>query len=317
MDPGVSAPQANPAGGDYEQYMAGELTKQVCCIKYSLMACNAFGIMLGIFVVLFGISYPAENFPGGYKGKETAGISGFFIIFTLIGYYGAHRQKVYFLVPYSVIIFLFLGGNLLMWGIKPEDSVLDPTSNAVLVLTGVFVILMVFALWLAWQEKRKGMVNVTVNSTAGVLDNTNSYPLTMTMTSVPAQGMMNQPIAQQQQTTQLSNQFNQQTTSRQSSQQPRSPRPAQQSVTFGPYGPRPGFIPFDIDSKQPPNPYLNVFYQPESNSYVTLPVRQQQQSYRNNNNVMSGGFLSGGPLLMWWFCLLLLVSVQRTRLPST
>ena len=35
-----------------------------CCLKYSLMACNAFGIMLGIFVVLFGISYPDEGFPG-------------------------------------------------------------------------------------------------------------------------------------------------------------------------------------------------------------------------------------------------------------
>ncbi|KAI1280637.1 hypothetical protein HDE_13582 [Halotydeus destructor] len=119
------------------------------------MACNAFGIMLGIFVVLFGLAYPEENFPGGYKGKETAGISGFFIIFTLIGYYGAHRQKVYFLVPYSVIIFLFLGGNLVMWTIKSDNSVLDPDSNTVYILGGVFLVLMVFALMLAWQEKRK------------------------------------------------------------------------------------------------------------------------------------------------------------------
>lgn len=118
-------------------------------------ACNAFGIMLGIFVVLFGLAYPEENFPGGYRGKETAGISGFFIVFTLIGYYGAHRQKVYFLVPYSIIIFLFLGGNVTMWAIKPDESVLDPDSNAVYILGGVFVVLMVFALMLAWQEKRK------------------------------------------------------------------------------------------------------------------------------------------------------------------
>lgn len=34
-----------PGGG--EDGMTEELTKQVCCIKYSLMACNAFGIMLG------------------------------------------------------------------------------------------------------------------------------------------------------------------------------------------------------------------------------------------------------------------------------
>lgn len=43
--------------------MAEELSTQLCCVKYSLMACNAFGIMLGIFVVLFGLAYPEENFP--------------------------------------------------------------------------------------------------------------------------------------------------------------------------------------------------------------------------------------------------------------
>lgn len=166
MDPNQPASSSAPAS-EFD-LMASELTKQVCCIKYSLMACNAFGIMLGIFVVLFGISYPEENFPGGYKGKQTAGISGFFIVFTLIGYYGAHRQKVYFLVPYSIIIFLFLGGNLIMWGVKPKKSVLDPDSNAVLILGGVFIVLMIFALWLAWQERKKNISgNVQVTSTAG------------------------------------------------------------------------------------------------------------------------------------------------------
>lgn len=169
MDP--NQPASSSAPPTEFDLMASELTKQVCCIKYSLMACNAFGIMLGIFVVLFGISYPEENFPGGYKGKETAGISGFFIIFTLIGYYGAHRQKVYFLVPYSIIIFMFLGGNLIMWGVKPEDSVLDPDSNAVLILGGVFIVLMIFALWLAWQERKKNLSgNVQVTSTAGTVN---------------------------------------------------------------------------------------------------------------------------------------------------
>ena len=169
MDPNQPASSSAPAS-EFD-LMASELTKQVCCIKYSLMACNAFGIMLGIFVVLFGISYPEENFPGGYKGKQTAGISGFFIVFTLIGYYGAHRQKIYFLVPYSIIIFLFLGGNLIMWGAKPKQSFLDPDSNAVLILGGVFIVLMVFALWLAWQERKKNMSgNVQVTSTAGTVN---------------------------------------------------------------------------------------------------------------------------------------------------
>lgn len=149
---------------------ADELTGKFCCVKYSLMACNAFGIMLGIFVVMFGLAYPEENFPGGYRGKESAGISGFFIIFTIIGYYGAHRQKVYFLVPYSIIIFLFLGGNLVMWAIRPEDSVLDPDSNTVYILGGVFVVVMVFALFLAYQEKEKNSAQAQVNVS------TNGYP---------------------------------------------------------------------------------------------------------------------------------------------
>lgn len=53
--------------------------------QYFLMSSNAFGIMLGIFLVLFGLAYPDEQFPGGYRGKETAGIAGVFIFFTLIG----------------------------------------------------------------------------------------------------------------------------------------------------------------------------------------------------------------------------------------
>lgn len=303
MDPGIpGAPGTSTAAGttsaptDFE-YMTGELTKQVCCIKYSLMACNAFGIMLGIFVVLFGISYPEENFPGGYKGKETAGISGFFIIFTLIGYYGAHRQKIYFLVPYSVIIFLFLGGNLMMWGIKPEESVLKADTNAFLIVTGVFGSLMVFALWLAWQErKKKGMANVSVTSMTGMNSST-SYPMMMTTSmtnAVPAPVVTQQPQPQMQQQS-----YQPPLLSQQQSLQQRQP---QQSVTFGPYGPRPGLpLSWDIDSKVT-TPYLNVFYQPESNSYVTLPVRggYDGRMTRDTRNMGgTGGFLGGGPLLMW------------------
>lgn len=141
-----------------------ELTKKLWCVKYSLMACNAFGLMLAFMAVLFGLAYPEENFPGGYTGKETAGMSGFFIIFTLIGYYGAHRQKIYFLVPYSIIILLFVGGNVFMWAIKPEESVLDPDSNALPILGGMFLVLMVFAIMLAWQEKKKTTAQAQVTS---------------------------------------------------------------------------------------------------------------------------------------------------------
>lgn len=158
-----------PAASDYDAFMPEESSRQVFCVKYSLMACNAFGLMMGLFVVLFGMSYPEEKFPGGYQGKATAGISGFFIIFTLIGYYGAHKQKIYLLVIYSTIIILFLGGNLAMWVIDPTQSVLDPYSNTFLVLTGVFLLLLVFALWLAWQErKRIRLANVQISSSAEV-----------------------------------------------------------------------------------------------------------------------------------------------------
>jgi len=293
MDPGIpSAPP--PSSSDYDVMNQGDMTKQVCCIKYSLMACNAFGIMMGIFVVLFGMSYPEENFPGGYNGKSTAGIAGFFIVFTLIGYYGAHRQKIYFLLPYSIIIFLFLGGNLMMWGIKPVGvtPVLDPDSNAVLVLAGVFIVLMVSALWLAWEERKKGTSNVSVTSSMG------TYPLT-TMTAPitvpPPQQQVTQP---------------QQVMGMQPQQQ--MVRPQQSSVTFGPYGPRPpgAPIPFDIDSKivydPPPSYPLNVYYQPETNSYVTLPVGPRYPGLISAREARaraavggSGGFIGGGPLLMW------------------
>ena len=259
---------AQQATGDQDS-TAGELTKQVCCVKYSLMACNAFGIMLGIFVVLFGISYPEEGFPGGYKGKETAGISGFFIIFTLIGYYGAHRQKVYFLVPYSIIIFLFLGGNLVMWGVKPEQSVLDPDSNAVLILAGVYVVLMAFALWLAFQERKKltqGNVHVTSRSAA----------MQAPMAAAPGQ----QPVSL-----------------------PPHLRPPHQLLPPHPVSAAPGLSPYaypqqplrppptslldkkswDIDNHVP----LNVMYQPASNSYVTRPAAARY------------GSTSGAPLVMY------------------
>lgn len=62
--------------------------RKFTCLKYFLMSSNAFGLMIGIFLVLFGMAYKEESFPGGYKGKETSGIAGVFIFVTLIGYCG-------------------------------------------------------------------------------------------------------------------------------------------------------------------------------------------------------------------------------------
>lgn len=63
-------------------------TKRLKCIKYLLMVINSFGVLLGFFIVLFGLAYPTVSFPGGYMGKETAMFAGVFIFFSLIGYCG-------------------------------------------------------------------------------------------------------------------------------------------------------------------------------------------------------------------------------------
>jgi len=77
-------------------------------LKYFLMSSNAFGVMIGIFLVLFGMSYPKESFPGGYQGKETAAIAGVFILFTLIGYCGVSCIRLLFVFHYFVIKTIFL-----------------------------------------------------------------------------------------------------------------------------------------------------------------------------------------------------------------
>ena len=257
-DAHIVAMEAGQQSGVDVDLMDGELTKQVCFIKFSLMACNAFGIMLGIFVVLFGISYPDVGFPGGYTGRETAAISGFFIAFTLIGYYGAHRQKVYFLVPYSAIIFLFLAGNLMMWGIKPEDSVLDPDSNAVLILAGVYLVLMVFALWLALQERKKSQGRVQVNSMAGLQMLPNAQLLASQLPMSSQANMTNQIEL-----------------------------PSLQSNVPNSYG-----HPFPMNHVERKNYWnlndrqLNVFYQPASNSYVTTPAQRSYGSVPGGSQMM-------------------------------
>lgn len=122
-------------------------------MKYALMVINSFGVLLGFFIVLFGMSYPEEDFPGGYKGKETAMFAGVFIFFSLIGYCGvspslslslspllinvyccslsvpeqASHQKIFFLAPYAVAIFFGMVYNFFNWFTSEEDC-LDPKS---------------------------------------------------------------------------------------------------------------------------------------------------------------------------------------------
>lgn len=123
------------------------------CVKYFLMASNAFGIMLGIFIVLFGLAYSVETFPGGFKGRTCAIASVVFIFFALIGYCGAHHQKVYFLIVYSAIIFLFVTCNSLIWIIAPQNSLLDSHSKTVIAMGLLFIGLMLAAIVLSWHLK--------------------------------------------------------------------------------------------------------------------------------------------------------------------
>ena len=123
------------------------------CIKYFLLASNAFGVMLGIFVVLFGLAYSMETFPGGYKGRTCAIISVVFILFALIGYCGTHLNKIVFLLIYSFIIFMFVILNALIWIISPQDSILDSHSNTVIIMGLLFIALMCAALVLSWHLK--------------------------------------------------------------------------------------------------------------------------------------------------------------------
>lgn len=130
-----------------------EKSKVFWFTKYCLMASNAFGIMLGIFVVLFGISYPEEVFPGGYKGKTTALISVVMIFFTLIGYCGAHHQKAYFLIVYSIIILFFISSNVVTFLVMPKYSVFNPEGKTFGVVTVIMVLVLMFACLFAYQVR--------------------------------------------------------------------------------------------------------------------------------------------------------------------
>ena len=134
-------------------------TQRLKCMKYLLMVINSFGVLLGFFIVLFGMAYPRVSFPGGYTGEETAMFAGVFIFFSLIGYCGvcpasaltpllilslpsslliliilislscpqAAHQKVLFLVPYAVAIFFGMLYNFFNWFTSDQDC-LDPRS---------------------------------------------------------------------------------------------------------------------------------------------------------------------------------------------
>ena len=104
--------------------MATSIGRKFQCLKYFLMSSNAFGLMIGIFLVLFGMAYQDQTFPGGYSGKETSGIAGVFIFITLVGYCGV-----------SIMI------HFLPVSIPPPDLSFYLNTSFVLFLFGFFSIL--------------------------------------------------------------------------------------------------------------------------------------------------------------------------------
>lgn len=102
------------------------------CLKYSLMVINSFGLIIGILVVMFGFAYPEENFPGGHTGRETAYFAIVFIFFSLIGYCGAVHQKLFFLIPYVVVIALGMIYNFFKWATNKETTCLNAKSYSIM-----------------------------------------------------------------------------------------------------------------------------------------------------------------------------------------
>ncbi|RWS10951.1 hypothetical protein B4U79_08402, partial [Dinothrombium tinctorium] len=82
--------------------------------------------VIGVFVVLFGLAYSNVAFPGGYRGHDTAIFAGFFILFSFLGYCGAHRLSFWLLLLYGVVIFGFLATFFVKWLLKSDVTCLDP-----------------------------------------------------------------------------------------------------------------------------------------------------------------------------------------------
>ncbi|KAI1280636.1 hypothetical protein HDE_13581 [Halotydeus destructor] len=185
--------------------------RKLGCLKYFMMSSNAFGVMIGIFLVLFGLAYPTVKFPGGYHGKETSIIAGVFIFFTLIGYCGAHHQKIYFLVLYSIIILLFFSSQFALWLFDSEYVILDPESRTVYIVCCLFIILMVTGIILSWQIRRTdhpgqelSLSHLTSFTTASSKSVQQQQPMSQSqplqqLQQQPAMMQVQQPQQQQQQ----------------------------------------------------------------------------------------------------------------------
>ena len=125
------------------------------CMKYTLIIVNVFGFILAIFNALFGIGYPHERWPGGYTGGQMAIFSLFVMAFTTVGYCGAHHHKGYLLIVYGFIIFLITIGNVVLWVIYNDKSILGSMNHVYIIFCAVVVLLLLlFTFFLAFKLRQ-------------------------------------------------------------------------------------------------------------------------------------------------------------------
>ncbi|RWS28254.1 hypothetical protein B4U80_05841 [Leptotrombidium deliense] len=132
----------------------GNNNKNTRCLKFSLMVCNSFGIVIGVFVVLFGLAYSTVTFPGGYDGNNTAIFASFFILFSFVGYCGAHRLSFWLLLSYALVICGFLSTYLVKWLLKSDVTCLDAKAYAIIFLSGLFLAMMITAFTLSHKVRK-------------------------------------------------------------------------------------------------------------------------------------------------------------------
>lgn len=124
-------------------------------MKYSLIIINVFGFILAIFNALFGIGYKEKIWPGGYTGGQMAIFSLFVMVFTTVGYCGAHHHKAYLLVIYGFILFIFTVGNVVIWVVYNDKSMLGSMQHGYIVFfSTIDFFLMLFAFFMAFKMRQ-------------------------------------------------------------------------------------------------------------------------------------------------------------------
>ena len=124
-------------------------------MKYTLIVFNLFGFILAIFNALFGIGYPTASWPGGYTGGQMAIFSLVVMAFTTVGYCGAHHHKSILLIPYGIAIFLIIVGNIALFIVYNEKSIVGQMSTAYMIFCGIVaLVLLIFTLVIVYKLRQ-------------------------------------------------------------------------------------------------------------------------------------------------------------------